>query len=345
MNNSKSSSVKKLAVLGMGHIGSYVLDTLSKDPNFNVSGYDLSNGYNLSNRNTVADIIKNVDGVLASTPFFLNKQIAELCNEYSADYFDLTESIDVTDYVKTLNNAKFVTQCGLAPGMVSIIANNMAVKFDHVKQIQIRVGALPMNANNRMSYYRTWNTEGLINEYIHPCPAIRNKQKTYLEPLTEFENITLEGQILEAVTTSGGLGSMADTWSDRAESVDYKTLRYPGHWDKMRFLKDDLDMASNFRTFVDLFNKNIPQTDKDYVYILINVTGNKNNQHQIQQYSKRIESRGNTTAIQLTTGHGVMAVLDAWQQGSMDQLKGWIRVEDIDYNSIWSSRYSSCYQV
>ena len=74
------------------------------------------------------------------------------------DYFDLTESVDVTEYVKTLNNAKFITQCGLAPGMVSIIANNIASEFSHVKSIQIRVGALPMNTNNHMGYYRTWNT-------------------------------------------------------------------------------------------------------------------------------------------------------------------------------------------
>jgi len=335
--------MKKLAVLGLGHIGSYVQNILGQDPAFSVAGYDLTNGHDFSQRKVLTDIIKQANGVLASTPFFLNKQIAEICNEHSVDYFDLTESVDVTNFVKTLNNARFVTQCGLAPGMVSVIANNIANGFNHVEQIQIRVGALPKSANNHMGYYRTWNTEGLINEYIHPCPAIRKHQRVLLDSLEELEQVNLEGQLLEAATTSGGLGSLADTWEGRAQSVDYKTLRYPGHWSMMKFLKDDLGLAKNFRHFVDIFNRSVPQTDHDSVYILINVTGYIGEHLHIQQYSKRIESVPGATAIQRTTGNGVMAVLDAWQKGALDQQLGWIRVEDIDYNSIWSSAYSQCY--
>lgn len=336
--------MKRLAILGLGHIGSYVYNTLLKDSNFDVKGYDLSTGHDLSDEFILDVVLKDVDGVLASTPFFLNKEIATLCNAHGVDYFDLTESVDVTEYVKTLNNAKFITQCGLAPGMVSIIANNIASEFSHVKSIQIRVGALPMNTNNHMGYYRTWNTEGLINEYIHPCPAIRGSLKTYLDPLTELENVTLEGQVFEAATTSGGLGSLADTWENRAGSVDYKTLRYPGHWDKMKFLKDDLGLKTNFRTFVDIFNKSVPQTNQDYVYILINVSGLIDGQHQIRHYSKRIESSESTTAIQLTTGQGVMAVLDVWNEGKLDHLTGWVKQEDIGFGDIWKSKYSSCYR-
>jgi len=337
--------MKKLAVLGLGHIGSYVQSILSRNPDFTVTGYDQTNGHDLGDHDTLHRIIAQVDGVLASTPFFLNKQIAGICDEHGVDYFDLTESVDVTNYVKTLNNARFVTQCGLAPGMVSVIANHMAAQFDQVADIQIRVGALPASTNNHMGYYRTWNTEGLINEYIHPCPAIRKQQRVMLDPLEELEQVNFEGQLLEAATTSGGLGSMADTWQGRAQSVDYKTLRYPGHWALMKFLKDDLGLASNFRRFVDIFNQSVPQTDHDYVYILINVTGHIGGHLHIKQYSKRIESVPGATAIQRTTGDGVMAVLDAWQKGALDNQRGWIQVENIDNGSIWSSQYSRCYVI
>jgi saccharopine dehydrogenase-like NADP-dependent oxidoreductase len=165
--------MKKLAILGLGHIGQYVYDTLLVDKKFNVIGYDLKNGHDLSDEELLDDIIRENDGVLASTPFFLNKKIAALCNKYGTDYFDLTESVEVTDFVKQLDNAAFVTQCGLAPGMVSIIANHIASQFNQVHDIEIRVGALPENASNHIGYYRTWNTEGLINEYINPCPAIK----------------------------------------------------------------------------------------------------------------------------------------------------------------------------
>lgn len=336
--------MKKLAILGLGHIGQYVLETLSNDKNFSVQGYDLTTGHDLSDEKVLRSIIADVHGVLASTPFFLNTKIALICNELGKDYFDLTESVDVTNAVKDLTNARFVTQCGLAPGMVSIIANHLASKFNSVDSIQIRVGALPQNSSNHMGYYKTWNTEGLINEYIHPCPAVRNQQKVVLEPLTELETISMEGQILEAATTSGGLGSMAESWTGRARSVDYKTLRYPGHWDKMQFLKNDLGLAENFQAYVNIFNKSVPQTEQDYVYILINVSGYIDGKFKIHQYSRRIESTDSVTAIQLTTGQGVMAVLDVWNQGKMDDLKGWVRVEDLDYDSIWASPYSSCYQ-
>jgi saccharopine dehydrogenase-like NADP-dependent oxidoreductase len=334
--------MKKLAILGLGHIGMSVFNTLMQDDRFEVTGYDLSNGHDLSNVEILTAIIKTVDGVLASTPFYLNTKIAEICNQEGVDYFDLTESVEVTEFVKTLNNAAFVTQCGLAPGMVSVIANYIANQFDSVSDIEIRVGALPENASNHMGYYRTWNTEGLINEYIHPCPAIKDGKLVELDPLADIEDVMLNGAHLEAANTSGGIGSLPQSWLGRAKNVNYKTLRYPGHWSMMKFLKDDLGMKENFDTYVKLFNNHVPQTDKDFVFILINVKGTMNNNFAIRQYSKIIESKNGVTAIQRTTAGGVMSVLDSWVEGNINN-KGWVKQEDLDFNSVWQSRYSEAY--
>lgn len=336
--------MKKLAILGLGHIGQYVFDTLNNDPSFNVTGYDLKLGHDLNDEKTLKEIISKVDGVLASTPFFLNKKIALVCNELCVDYFDLTESVDVTDMVKSLTNARFVTQCGLAPGMVSIIANQLAKPLEIVNDIEIRVGALPVNATNHIGYYRTWSTEGLVNEYIHPCPALKEGQLITVDPLGEEEHVCFDGKNLEACTTSGGLGSLAESFIGKARNVNYKTLRYPGHWTHMKFLRDDLGLKDNFETFVDLLNKQIPVTHQDCVYILINVSGYKDGVLHTQQYSKIVYYNNDTTAIQLTTGSGVMAVLDVWNQGLLDNQQGWIKQEDINFNGVWSSKYSSCYQ-
>jgi len=337
--------MKKLAILGLGHIGSSVYKTLKNNYNLLVKGYDLSTGHDLSSVELLTNIINKHDGVLACTPFFLNKQIASLCNDYGVDYFDLTESVDVTNFVKTLTNARFITQCGLAPGMVSIIANHLASQFTTVEDISIRVGALPQDANNHMQYYRTWNTEGLINEYIHSCPAIQDKKLVNLQPLSDQETITFNGLRLEAANTSGGLGSLAETYLDRANNVNYKTLRYPGHWDHMRFLKNDLDLADNFETFVKIFNNSVPICKKDCVYIYISVTGYIGNEKEIKTYSKVIYSDDNSTAIQKTTAGGVMAVIDVWAQGMIDHKKGWIKQEELDYHSIFASRYSESYKI
>lgn len=336
--------MKKLAIFGLGHIGKYVFDTLSKDKSFaEIQGYDLNTGFDLNSIDLLHSFISNVDGVLASTPYFLNKKIADVCNHFGVDYFDLTESVDVTGHVKSLKNAKFVTQCGLAPGMVSIIANHLAQTFVKVKDINIRVGALPQNCNNHLGYYRTWNTEGLINEYINSCPAIKDGKFVNLEPLTELEQVLLNGAQLEAATTSGGLGSLAETYLNKANNVNYKTLRYPGHWNYIKFLKDDLGLKNNFNMYVQLFNQNIPKVENDFVFILINVSGyDENNCYITKQYSKIIENKNNTTAIQLTTGSGIMCVLDSWNKGNLDSLNGWVKQEDLDYQSIWNSKYN-CY--
>lgn len=336
--------MKKLAILGLGHIGSYVFNKMSMLENVEVVGYDLSQGVDLSDVDTLQQIISNVDGVLACTPYFLNKTIAQICDENQTDYFDLTESVEVTDFVKTLKNANFVTQCGLAPGMVSIIANQLAKELQTVENIEIRVGAIPENVSNHMGYYLTWNTEGLINEYINPCPAVKDGVFAYLDPLTLQEDVTLNGARLEACTTSGGLGSLAESYVGKAKNVNYKTLRYPGHWDKMRFLKDDLGLAKNFDTYVKLFNENVPKATRDYVFILINVTGYNNNVYEIKQYSKIINSMGNETAIQRTTGYGVMAVLEYWLNGNLDSNKGWVKQEDLNFEKIWTTNSCQVYR-
>lgn len=342
--------MKKLAILGKGHIGNYVFETLTKDKNFEiVNAYDLTLGNDLSDKNVLTEIIKNHDGVLASTPFFLNKQIAEVCYNFGKDYFDLTESVDVTNYVRDLSTkencqSKFVTQCGLAPGMVSIIAAHLAGQFSTIEDIEIRVGALPVNPTNAIGYYRTWNTEGLINEYIHPCPAVMNGEYKLLDPVDNLKSIIFDGLNLEAANTSGGIGSLPETYKNQARNVVYQTLRYPGHWSYIKFLKDELGLKDNFTTYVKLFNDNIPITKQDVIYILINVSGYKNSVKSIVQYNKKILHTDTATAIQISTAGGVMAVLDSWNRGYLDKYTGWIRQENIDYTSVWNSRYSFCYK-
>lgn len=339
--------MKRLAILGLGHIGSYVLERLL-ECDIAVVGYDLSTGHDLSDTTVLQKIMSSVDGVLVCTPFYLNKTIAEQCALHGVDYFDLTESVEVTDYIKSLNStSRFVTQCGLAPGMVSIIAAKLASKFDTVNDIQIRVGALSTNATNHLQYYRSWNTEGLINEYIHPCPALVNGELVSLRPLQDMETVTIAGLQFEAANTSGGIGSLAESFRGRARNVNYKTLRYPGHWSHIRFLADDLGLAENFGTYVNLFNRHVPQCTTDRVYIHIAVTGRETNilndmkQH---QYTKIIECSDQHTAIQIATGNGVLCVLDAWMNGALDDRQGWIAQENIPTDAVFNSRWIHPYK-
>lgn len=337
--------IKNVAILGLGHIGKHIQYRLLGDERLAVTAFDLTTGHDLSDPGVLDGIAKQNDAVIAATPFFLNRPIAFACSNHNTAYFDLTESNEVADYIKRLHaKTPMVSQCGLAPGMVSIIASYMTEKFQEVKSIAVRVGALPKSPNNRMGYNLTWNTEGLINEYIHPCKAVVDGKFTLVSPLEDLENVVINGIQLEAANTSGGLGSLAETWAGKCESVTYKTLRYPGHWGHMKFLKDDLGLKENFQTYVDLFNKNVPITDLDRVFILIKVTGIADGRLQENVYSKIIERDDMGTAIQISTASGVLAVVDAWVKGHLDGLTGLVKQEEIPFLPMLRGRYSSCYK-
>ena len=338
---------KNIAIFGLGHIGKYIKSTLESDNRFAIYGFDLKSGVDLSNESTIDDIVSKVDGVIAATPFFLNKKIATSCAKHSVAYFDLTESNEVAEHIKNLNaSVPMVSQCGLAPGMVSVIANSMTSDFKEVKSIAIRVGALPSAPNNQMGYLLTWNTEGLINEYIHPCKCVSNGKFSFVEPLDGIEPVNFNGIQLEAANTSGGIGSLAETWENRAESITYKTLRYPGHWSYMKFLKDDLKLKENFSKFVEIFNSSIPHTTDDRVFIMIKVTGLTNDNELLEKsYTKIIEDCRDVTAIQISTGSGIMAVVDAWANGSLANLSGLVKQEDLPAKTVLNSVYASCYWV
>lgn len=342
--------MKKLAILGLGHIGSHVYHTLKGDATFEVHGFDLSTGHDLRDQDELHRIISGVDGVLASTPYYLNCGIAAACAESSVDYFDLTESLEVRDFVATLDGgACFVTQCGLAPGMVGIIAADLARGLlDNgctVEDISVRVGALPTTPSNPLGYYRTWNTEGLINEYIHPCPGIKDGALHNYQPVEDIEVVHFNGKTLEAANTSGGSGSLPSTFNGTAKNLTYKTLRYPGHWSHIQFLKRDLGLKENFQTFVDLFNRNIPQTTKDVVYIYISATGKRlDGTLEVREYNKEITHSSGATAIQIATAYGAMAVLDCWCKGGLNGRSGWISQESLDHGLVWGSRYAQPYK-
>ncbi len=92
----------------------------------------------------------------------------------------------------------------------------------------MRVGALPQHPNNVLKYSLTWSTEGLINEYGNPCQAVSDGRLVEVAPLEGLEEIEIDGTLYEAFNTSGGLGSLAETHGARSESMNYKTIRYPG---------------------------------------------------------------------------------------------------------------------
>ncbi len=131
-----------------------------------------------------------------------------------------------------------IPDCGLAPGLANILAADTCDRLTRVKHLKIRVGGLPQRPQGEFDYMLTFNIEGLLNEYSEPVLAVRDGDIVTLEPLTDVERVTFPdpwGE-LEAFNTSGGLSTLPRTLGHKVENMDYKTLRYPGHAEKVRAL-------------------------------------------------------------------------------------------------------------
>jgi saccharopine dehydrogenase-like NADP-dependent oxidoreductase len=259
-----------------------------------------------------------VDAVISSLPYYCNVGVAEAAKAAGVHYFDLTEDVEVTRRVREIAvDAKtaFVPQCGLAPGFVSIAANELMGHFDRLRSAKLRVGALPQHPNNVLKYSLTWSTEGLINEYGNPCLAVEGGRVVEVAPLEGLEEIEIDGKPYEAFNTSGGLGSLAETWAGRCEQMNYRTMRYPGHCERMRLLMNDLKLNEDRATLKRILENAIPQTLQDVVIIYVAVTGWQGGELREENYVSRIypqQIAGRLwSAIQVTTAAGIAAVVDS----------------------------------
>jgi len=186
--------------------------------------------------------------------------------------------------------------------------------FDELDTVKLRVGALPQNTNNALQYALTWSTDGLINEYGNPCHGIRQGESTLLHPLEGLELIQFGGQSYEAFNTSGGLGSLAEIYHGKVQNLTYKTIRFPGHCEKMRVLMNDLKLNEDRETLKRILENAIPKTYQDMVIVYVSVTGMSQGVYLEENYMRKIYPQtisGITwSAIQVTTASGICAVAD-----------------------------------
>ncbi|MDP2322729.1 MAG: saccharopine dehydrogenase NADP-binding domain-containing protein, partial [Gammaproteobacteria bacterium] len=206
------------------------------------------------------------DAVVSSLPYYCNELVARAARATGAHYFDLTEDVHSATAVlgiATGATTAFAPQCGLAPGFISIAAAELIRHFQSVRTVKLRVGALPQHPNNVLKYSLTWSTEGLINEYGNLCRSVVNGETQQVLPLEGLEEIEIDGTLYEAFNTSGGLGSLADSFGVGVESMDYKTIRYPGHCEQMRLLMNGLKLNQDRDTLKRILENSVPQTLQD----------------------------------------------------------------------------------
>lgn len=358
--------MENVLVAGAGKIGSLISVLLANSNDYQVYLADINDAYakkltnlphihfikiDVKNHEALSEVIKKnqISTVVSSLPYYCNLDIAKIAKELKLNYFDLTEDVSVSQTVSLLSKGaknSFVPQCGLAPGFISIVTNDLMHHFTKLDTVKMRVGALPINVSNALNYSLTWSTEGLINEYGNFCKAIMNGEEIQLLPLDDLEKIKIDGLTYEAFNTSGGIGSLVDTYKGKVKSLSYKTIRYPGHCQKMRFLMRDLKLNEDRETLKKILERVIPTTQQDVVLVYVSVSGTQDNLYREDNYVKKfypkIINGIKWTAIQLTTASALCAVLDI-VLNNQKKYAGLVRQEQFSLTDITTNRFGQYY--
>ena len=331
----------KIGIVGSGNIGWALKQLLKED--YDIKQGDITDGFDASDIKQVKKFLHGLDAVISAGPFAVNKNIAQIAAEESIGYFDLTEDVETTEYIRNLQTESILMpQCGLAPGAINICAAGMMEEFDSVNEVLMRVGALPRFTTNEMSYYLSWSTNGLINEYCNEADAIYEGKAVKLMPLEGAEKLVIEGESFEAFNTSGGCATMCETYADKVENLTYKTIRYPGHLNHMKFLFNDLHLKKNKDVLEKLFDKEVPSTKNDVIIFFVKVIGLVDGVLQEKTYLRKIYGDENFSAIQLTTASGVCSVLKMFLDGKLNS-KGFTKQESLSWKDFLDNKFGKVY--
>lgn len=354
----------RIALLGAGHIGQTIARLLADSGDFRVTVIDRSaEALALIGRDTVtttqADtgddptlraLLQGQDAVVNALPYHLATAVAAQAKAAGCHYFDLTEDVAATRAIQQLADGAataFMPQCGLAPGFIGIVAHHLALGFESLHEVKMRVGALPAFPTNALKYNLTWSVDGLINEYCHPCEAIRDGRNIEVLPLEGLEHFSLDGTEYEAFNTSGGLGTLCETLAGRVRTLDYKSVRYPGHRDLMKMLLEELQFNQDTETLKDVMRRSIPSTMQDVVLVFVTVSGLKRGVLVQEVFARKIFADRSEaqplSAIQITTAAGVCAAVDLFREGRLPP-HGFIRQEQVALPDFLANRFGAAYQ-
>jgi lysine 6-dehydrogenase len=302
----------KILVLGAGRMGhGAVYDLIHNSPeveSVTVADFDLGKAVEVaekvggkvsatqidaSNYEAVAELMKPHDSAISCVNYWYNVELSRAAIETGTNFCDLGGNNYIVDEQLALDTAaknagiSIIPDCGLAPGMVSVLAMHGANRLDETEEIHIRVGGLPQNPQPPLDYQLVFSVEGLINEYIEVARVIRDGEIKEVESMTELEDLSFDNfPALEAFQTSGGTSTLPETFLGKIRELDYKTIRYSGHCEKFKTMIDlglcsseeilvDYARLTPRKVFAELLQKHLPADEPDYVLVRLEFAGTK----------------------------------------------------------------------
>ncbi|MZG30014.1 MAG: L-lysine dehydrogenase [Nitrospinae bacterium] len=336
-------NIESVLVIGLGRVGSLAAILLQSN-GYRVTGFDASANEDypfkvvsasVEDEKQLEQAIADHDATLTCLPFHLNLTVAQKVHHSGKHYFDLTEDVPTTSAIREMSESAeglMAPQCGLAPGFVGICGAYLAGGFEKLRSMELRVGALPQHPRGLLGYAFNWSAEGVVNEYLNDCEVIQDGQRATVPSMEGLETIVIDGVQLEAFTTSGGLGTLCETFDGKVDKLNYKTIRYPGHGKLMRFFFNELFMRNRRSEAGEILVHAKPPVKDDVVYVHVAVEGWKEGKLARDEFvrsyfPKEIKSRV-WKAISWTTAASVCAVIELVSQGRLPD-RGFLKQEDL----------------
>jgi lysine 6-dehydrogenase len=288
----------------------------------------------------IVDLMRGHDSVISCVNYWHNLSLSKAAIETGANFCDLGGNNYVVDEQLGLDaeareaGINIIPDCGLAPGMASVLAMHGAAKFDRVDEIHIRVGGLPQHPEPPLDYQLVFSVEGLINEYLEVARVIRGGKVTEVQSMTELETLSFEGfdHELEAFQTSGGTSTLPDTFLGQIRELDYKTIRYAGHCEKFKTMIDlglcsseemlvDQQKVKPRRLFSELLQKQLPADGPDYVLVRLDFAGEKDGGRKTLRYDiiDRSDEATGMSAMMRTTAFPASIIAQMMARGDVSK--------------------------
>jgi lysine 6-dehydrogenase len=276
-------------------------------------------------RDAVLGAMREGDAVMSAIPYYYNFELAKLAVEAGVHFCDLGGNTEIVFQQKELDaqakaqNISVVPDCGLAPGMVNILAQYGIEQMDAVESVKIFVGGLPQRPEPPLNYMLVYSLEGALDYYTTLSWVLRNGKRTQVKALSEQEPVRFDFANLEAFHTAGGLSTMAFRYEGKIPTMEYKTLRYPGHAELMANIRE-LGLLDNDPVEVkgvevvprDLFIAKVqPKLTKphghDLVALRVIVKGTKGGKPATKTFElvDRYDEKHGISAMMRTTGYSL----------------------------------------
>lgn len=295
---------------------------------------------NVDKSNQIKNHFQKVDVVVSAVPYRFNFKLAKMAIETRTHFIDLGGNNTIVENERSLfskakkSDVTIIPDSGLAPGLVSIITRDIVDHMDTVDSVKLRVGGLPQHPQPPLNYQIVFSPYGLINEYIEDAIILDHGRILEKKSMTEVESLEFPKPFgrMEAFLTSGGCSTLPFTYKYMIKYLDYKTIRYPGHCEKIKtFL--DLGFADETKmnfgghsitprdVFVSLLTKNLPTTGQDVVLLKVLSRGTKNGKKRSREYLMidYYDTKHAITAMMRTTGYPVAITAQMIENGTIQE--------------------------